>query len=52
MRVNEGKKAKKEVRLNRLKDIIQEKCVKERILAVKMKLDDEETWTILMTYVW
>lgn len=33
----------KERRSNRLKDIIEEEYVKERILAVKMKLDDEQT---------
>lgn len=47
--IGEGKRVKGAVVaivvLNGLKDIMEEEYVNEPILVVKIKLDDEETWT-------
>ncbi|KAK9674642.1 hypothetical protein QE152_g40962 [Popillia japonica] len=52
--VDEGRRAREGVGLiiapNRLIDIISEEYVNERILTVKIKLLNDETWTLIVTY--
>lgn len=52
--VNEKERAKEGVGLiiapNKLKDLIQEEFINERLLTVKIKLIDEEIWTVIVAY--